>query len=49
MLRLIEHGHGVRMLRVADEGLAIDTPEDLVRASTLLPTHTEPAITRFSW
>lgn len=48
MLRFIEHGHDVRMLGVADEGLAIDTPEDLARASTLLRTHTEPAIARFS-
>ncbi|MGX1134962.1 3-deoxy-manno-octulosonate cytidylyltransferase (CMP-KDO synthetase) [Streptomyces glaucescens] len=48
MLRFIEHGHDVRMLGVADEGLAIDTPEDLARASTLLQTRTEPAIARFS-
>ncbi|MFF4534295.1 3-deoxy-manno-octulosonate cytidylyltransferase [Streptomyces sp. NPDC001407] len=36
MLRLIEHGHGVRMLAVSDNGIAIDTPEDLERARALL-------------
>ncbi|GGY07302.1 hypothetical protein GCM10010358_70540 [Streptomyces minutiscleroticus] len=36
MLRFIEHGHGVRMLCVADDGLAVDTPEDLARASATL-------------
>ncbi|MET7685671.1 3-deoxy-manno-octulosonate cytidylyltransferase [Streptomyces sp. NPDC005423] len=36
MLRFIEHGLGVRMLRVADAGIAVDTPEDLVRALTIL-------------
>ncbi|MEU6285166.1 3-deoxy-manno-octulosonate cytidylyltransferase [Streptomyces sp. NPDC047028] len=35
MLRFIEHGHGVRMIGVVDEGLAVDTPEDLSRASAL--------------
>ncbi|MFJ8201117.1 hypothetical protein [Streptomyces sp. NPDC096152] len=48
MLRFIEHGHDARMLGVADEGSAIDTPEDLARASTLLRIHTAPAIPRFS-
>jgi 3-deoxy-manno-octulosonate cytidylyltransferase (CMP-KDO synthetase) len=28
MLRLVEHGHGVQMLPVEDEGIAVDTPED---------------------
>ncbi|WP_225830172.1 hypothetical protein [Streptomyces sp. NK08204] len=42
-LRFIEHGHGVRMLGVADEGLAVGTPEDLARAGTLVRTHTERA------
>ncbi len=36
MLRFIEHGYGVRMLPVADEGVAVDTPEDLARAFKLL-------------
>ncbi|WP_318209457.1 MULTISPECIES: 3-deoxy-manno-octulosonate cytidylyltransferase [unclassified Streptomyces] len=36
MLRFVEHGHGVRMLGVEDEGIAVDTPEDLARASMLL-------------
>ncbi|AKJ10129.1 3-deoxy-manno-octulosonate cytidylyltransferase [Streptomyces incarnatus] len=48
MLRFIEHGHDVRMLGVADDGLAVDTPEDLARAGTLLRTHTGRAIARFS-
>ncbi|MEV0934299.1 3-deoxy-manno-octulosonate cytidylyltransferase [Streptomyces phaeochromogenes] len=36
MLRFIEHGHDVRMLPVTDEGVAVDTPKDLVRAFRLL-------------
>lgn len=40
MLRFIEHGHGVRMLPVIDDGLAVDTPDDLARASMLL--HSQP-------
>lgn len=36
MLRFVEHGHGVRMLQVRDDGLAVDTPEDLARARSLL-------------
>lgn len=36
MLRFVEHGYRVRMLRVADEGLSVDTPEDLARAGALL-------------
>ncbi|UKY49890.1 3-deoxy-manno-octulosonate cytidylyltransferase [Streptomyces inhibens] len=36
MLRFIEHSRNVRMLPVADAGLAVDTPEDLVRAGILL-------------
>ncbi|WP_241826834.1 cytidylyltransferase domain-containing protein [Streptomyces graminilatus] len=36
MLRLVEHGHGVRMLAVGDEGIAVDTPEDLERACAML-------------
>ncbi|MGW1194409.1 3-deoxy-manno-octulosonate cytidylyltransferase [Streptomyces sp. NPDC002536] len=36
MLRLIEHGHGVHMLLVSDDGIAIDTPEDLERARMML-------------
>lgn len=36
MLRLVEHGHGVRMIAVADEGLSVDTPADLERAEGLL-------------
>nr|WP_256098539.1 3-deoxy-manno-octulosonate cytidylyltransferase [Streptomyces agglomeratus] len=40
MLRFVEHGHEVRMLPVIDDGLAVDTPEDLARASMLL--HLQP-------
>lgn len=36
MLRLLEHGHHVRMVPVSDHGIAVDTPEDLVRAGALL-------------
>ncbi|MFC8291133.1 3-deoxy-manno-octulosonate cytidylyltransferase [Streptomyces sp. NPDC057242] len=36
MLRFVEHGHGVQMLAVDDEGVAVDTPADLARASTIL-------------
>ncbi|MFF4874199.1 3-deoxy-manno-octulosonate cytidylyltransferase [Streptomyces sp. NPDC000961] len=36
MLRFVEHGHGVQMLAVADDGVAVDTPEDLVRAHAIL-------------
>ncbi|UQA96623.1 glycosyltransferase family protein [Streptomyces halobius] len=35
-LRFIEHSHYVRMLPVVDSGVAVDTPEDLVRACFLL-------------
>ncbi|WP_257033739.1 hypothetical protein [Streptomyces sp. Ag109_G2-15] len=48
MLRFIEHGHGVRMLGVVDEGSEVDTPEDLARAGTLLRTHTKSAISNSS-
>lgn len=39
MLRFIEHGYGVQMLPVADEGIAVDTPEDLARAARLMNLH----------
>ncbi|WP_330300607.1 3-deoxy-manno-octulosonate cytidylyltransferase [Streptomyces sp. NBC_00503] len=32
MLRFVEHGHAVRMIPVVDDGLSVDTPEDLARA-----------------
>jgi 3-deoxy-manno-octulosonate cytidylyltransferase (CMP-KDO synthetase) len=38
MLRFVEPGHGIRMLAVEDEGMALDTPEDLARATLLLPS-----------
>lgn len=36
MLRFVEHGHAVRMIPVRDDGVAVDTPEDLARAESLL-------------
>ncbi|MFF9194233.1 cytidylyltransferase domain-containing protein [Streptomyces sp. NPDC014779] len=36
MLRFVENAHRVRMLSVVDNGLAVDTPEDLARASRFL-------------
>lgn len=36
ILRFVEHGYAVRMIPVADNGLAVDTPEDLARAEILL-------------
>ncbi|MFT9784723.1 3-deoxy-manno-octulosonate cytidylyltransferase [Streptomyces rhizosphaericola] len=46
MLRFVEHGHGVRMLGVVDEGIAVDTPEDLARASMLLRCQPSPMTIR---
>ncbi|MEU9859337.1 3-deoxy-manno-octulosonate cytidylyltransferase [Streptomyces sp. NPDC047971] len=42
MLRFVEHGHRVRMLSVVDDGLAVDTPEDLARASRFLRSRQLP-------
>ncbi|ALM37702.1 hypothetical protein SFR_1087 [Streptomyces sp. FR-008] len=36
MLRLLEHGHQVWIVPVSDHGIAVHTPEDLVRAGALL-------------
>lgn len=36
MLRLVEHGHGVRMTAVDEGSIAVDTPADLDRARNLL-------------
>jgi len=36
MLRFVEHGHDVQMVPVMDNGVAVDTPEDLARAFLLL-------------
>ncbi|MEU6014348.1 hypothetical protein ABZ826_09895 [Streptomyces sp. NPDC047515] len=36
MLRFVEHGHAVQMIPVVDDGVAVDTPEDLARAGHLL-------------
>lgn len=41
MLRFVEHGHGVKMIPVADYGVAVDTPEDLARAESLLVQRSE--------
>ncbi|MFG2651246.1 3-deoxy-manno-octulosonate cytidylyltransferase [Streptomyces sp. NPDC048436] len=40
MLRLIEHGHRVQMLPVSDNGIAVDTREDLARAAAMLSDRT---------
>lgn len=46
MLRFVEHGHAVRMIPVADDGVAVDTPQDLARAEFLLQsTAVHPALT----
>ncbi|MFF4173004.1 3-deoxy-manno-octulosonate cytidylyltransferase [Streptomyces sp. NPDC001744] len=42
MLRFVEHGHRVQMLSVVDDGLAVDTPEDLARASRFLRSRQLP-------
>lgn len=36
MLRFVEHGHAVQMVPVLDDGVAVDTPEDLTRAKRFL-------------
>lgn len=36
MMRFIEHGYAVRTVLVEDDGMAVDTPEDLRRAATRL-------------
>ncbi|MFE5934274.1 3-deoxy-manno-octulosonate cytidylyltransferase [Streptomyces sp. NPDC056470] len=52
MLRFVEHGHGVQMLAVVDDGVAVDTPDDLVRAGAILQSrtgrsaHAEPSTLR---
>jgi 3-deoxy-manno-octulosonate cytidylyltransferase (CMP-KDO synthetase) len=47
MLRLLEHGHPVHLVITEDNGIAVDTPEDLRHAERLLPgttsrRHTAP-------
>ncbi|MFF1743761.1 3-deoxy-manno-octulosonate cytidylyltransferase [Streptomyces mirabilis] len=44
MLRLVEHGHGLQMLPVEDEGIAVDTPEDLERACAMLRSQTRESM-----
>lgn len=41
MLRFVEHGHTVQMVSVPDDGLAVDTPEDLTRAERFLDQYDE--------
>ena len=36
MLRYVENGYAVRMIEVDDEGLSVDTPEDLQRVEKFL-------------
>ncbi|MFJ2342391.1 3-deoxy-manno-octulosonate cytidylyltransferase [Streptomyces antimycoticus] len=40
MLRFVEHSHSVAMVRVEDEGIAVDTPADLERAASLVAART---------
>ncbi|MFI1735194.1 3-deoxy-manno-octulosonate cytidylyltransferase [Streptomyces acidicola] len=50
MLRFLEHSHPVAMVRVQDEGIAVDTPVDLERAALLTaastPTPAHRAVAR---
>ncbi|MFD1277611.1 cytidylyltransferase domain-containing protein [Streptomyces kaempferi] len=41
MLRFVEHGHAVQMITVEDDGVAVDTPEDLARAESLLTQYAQ--------
>ncbi|MEJ8639073.1 3-deoxy-manno-octulosonate cytidylyltransferase [Streptomyces sp. MS2.AVA.5] len=41
MLRFVEHGHAVQMIPVEDDGVAVDTPEDLARAESLLTQYAQ--------
>ena len=36
MLRYLENGHDVKMVRVDDEGLSVDTIEDLKRVEEFI-------------
>ncbi|MFD6551996.1 3-deoxy-manno-octulosonate cytidylyltransferase [Streptomyces sp. NPDC058398] len=46
MLRFVEHGHAVQMVPVLDDGVAVDTPEDLARAERLLNQYRGAVLTR---
>ncbi|MER5689406.1 3-deoxy-manno-octulosonate cytidylyltransferase [Streptomyces sp. NPDC002205] len=46
MLRFVEHGHAVQMVPVLDDGVAVDTPEDLARAESLLAQYAGGCLTR---
>ncbi|WP_371602280.1 3-deoxy-manno-octulosonate cytidylyltransferase [Streptomyces sp. NBC_01220] len=46
MLRFVEHGHAVQMVPVLDDGVAVDTPEDLTRAETFLDQYDGAVRTR---
>ncbi|MEU5840066.1 3-deoxy-manno-octulosonate cytidylyltransferase [Streptomyces diacarni] len=45
MLRFVEHGQVVQMVPVLDDGVAVDTPEDLARAKRLLNQYGEGDLT----
>jgi hypothetical protein len=36
MMRFLEHSLGVPMVRADDDGIAVDTPGDLIRAEALM-------------
>ena len=36
MLRFLENGYDVKMVKVDDEGLSVDTPEDLTRVEKFI-------------
>ncbi|MEU4897621.1 3-deoxy-manno-octulosonate cytidylyltransferase [Streptomyces sp. NPDC044780] len=46
MLRFVEHGHAVQMVPVLDDGVAVDTPEDLARAERLFNQYGGAVLTR---
>lgn len=45
MLRFVEHGHAVQMIPVLDDGVAVDTPEDLLQAEHLLKRYDGAVLT----
>ncbi|MCX4676187.1 hypothetical protein OG413_12880 [Streptomyces sp. NBC_01433] len=45
MFRFVEHGHAVQMIHVLDDGVAVDSPDDLARAANLLAQQTGRLVT----
>ncbi|MGY0070258.1 hypothetical protein ACWZEH_26435 [Streptomyces sp. QTS137] len=46
MLRFVGHRHAVHMAPVLDDGVAVDTPEDLARAERLFNQYGGAVLTR---